>query len=85
MKTIRIRVKEGKADTTISIKEGILNLYSKTFWDKEYKDNKKVVNKNIRLWVKPGKKDLSQEVVKLLLCMIDKRIEELKEESEIKY
>jgi len=29
MKTIQIRIKKGNADTTISIKESILNLYRK--------------------------------------------------------
>jgi len=81
MKTIQIRIKKGNADTTISIKESILNLYSKTFYDKEYKDNKRVINKSIRTWIKPRKKDLSQAVTKLIISMIDKRIEELKEEN----
>ncbi len=78
MKNIQIRIRKGEANTTITIKENILNLYSKTFFDIPYKENKKYINKQIRQWVTPGKKDLSQEVTKFILSMIDKRIEELK-------
>jgi len=71
---------EGKKNT-ISIKESVLNLYSITFFNKSYKENKKTINKLCRNLIGKNVKSLdgiSNKLSKLLLSCVEKEIELLK-------
>lgn len=78
MKNIQIRFKKDSINTTITVKECVLNLYSNTFFDEDYIHNKKSINANIKNLVDPQSKNLSQQVTKFLLEMVQLKIDELK-------
>ena len=78
MKNIQIRIKKENMNTTITIKENILDLYSNTFFDCDYKDNKKYINKMIKNLVNVRSKNLSQLTTDFLLKHIQIEIEAMK-------
>ena len=78
MKNVQIRFKKGDINTTITVKESVLNLYSNTFFDKPYNEKKRFINAQIKNLVNPQTKNLSQLVTKFLLDLVQKKIDELK-------
>jgi len=79
-KTILIRAKKEGMNTTISIKKSVLDLYSNTFFDVDYVDNKKYINKQIKDLINPESKNLSQLVSKFLLNMVQIEVKRLKDD-----
>ena len=77
-KTIQIRAKKEDINTTITIKESVLDLYTNTFFDCDYSEKKTYVNKQIKDWINPNSKNLSQMVTKFLLELVQKEVERLK-------
>lgn len=78
MKNIQIRFKKDNYNTTVTVKQSVLDLYSNTFFDSDYSENKKIINAMIKNLVQPKSKNLSQLVTKFLLDLINERIKELK-------
>lgn len=83
MKNVQIRLKE----TTITIKDYILNNFSEEIFKGSYEENKKEVNKFVRLFIDKNSTDtkyLSQEMSKNLTnIVIDKQKEKIKSLEEI--
>jgi len=78
MKNIQIRFKKGTANTTITVKESVLNLYSNTFFDCNYAEKKKFINSQIKNLIDPEADNLSQRVTKFLLETVQEEVKLLK-------
>ncbi len=78
MKNIQIRFKKDTVNTTVTVKECILNLYSNTFFNCNYSEKKKFINAQIKNLINPNTKNLSQEITKFLLKTIQEEINILK-------
>ena len=80
MKNIQIRFKKDNFNTTVTVKECVLNLYSNVFFDSNYSENQKFINSQIKNLVQPQSKNLSQLVTKFLLEMVQEKVQELKKD-----
>jgi len=78
MKNIQIRFKKDNYNTTVTVKESVLNLYSNAYFDKDYAENKKFINSQIKNLVNPSGTNLSQKVSNFLLKLVQKKIDDLK-------
>jgi hypothetical protein len=80
-RNIQIGFTINKKKNTISIKESVLNLYSITFFDKNYTDNKKSINKLIKNLIGKEIKNLegiSNKISKFLLSCVSEEIKRTK-------
>lgn len=78
MKNIQIRFKKDRFNTTITVKQCVLDLYSNTFFNSDYSENKKFINSQIKNLVNPESTNFSQLVTKFLLELVQKKVDELK-------
>ena len=81
-KTILIRAKKEGINTTISMKKSILDLYSNTFYNSDYEENKKLINKFIKTLIDPNSQNLSQLTAKFLLECVQIEVKRLKDKLE---
>ncbi len=73
-KNIQIRIKKDNINTTITIKQSVLDLFARVVYNGTYSENKKTINAMIKNLIDPNSKNLSQLTSKFLLGMIGNEV-----------